>query len=181
MLLSGPNYRLSQIGIACFALVGAAGVVTAPIAGWVADRGWTRAATGLALGLVALCFPLTWLGGSGSVQGLLLLATAGVLLGVGVTVNVVLGQRAIFLLAAEHRGRLNGLYMAAFYLSGAAGSAIGAWAYAKGGWPLTSWTGFALPLAALIGFATEFRGRQPGRTRRGNTSEPPHQAHGHDH
>jgi predicted MFS family arabinose efflux permease len=164
LLLSGPVYLLSQIGIAWFALVGAAGVITAPIAGSIADRGWTRAATGIALGLVAICFPLTWLGRSGSTEGLLLLAAAGVLLGVGVTANVVLGQRAIFLLRAEHRGRLNGLFMAAFYLAGAAGSAIGAWAYARGGWPLASAIGFALPLVALVGFATEFRARQPGRT-----------------
>lgn len=158
LLLSGPDYRLSQIGIAWFALVGAAGVIAAPITGSVADRGWTRPATGMALVLAALCFPLTWLARSGSAEGLLLLAVAGVLLGVGVTANVVLGQRAIFLLGAEHRGRLNGLFMAAFYLAGAAGSAIGAWAYASGGWPLASTIGLALPLIALVGFATEFRG-----------------------
>lgn len=110
-------------------------------------------------------------------EGLLLLAVAGALLGVGVTANVVLGQRAIFLLGAEHRGRLNGLYMAAFYLSGAAGSAIGAWAYARGGWPLASVIGFVLPLVALAGFATEFRPRQPSRTLPKAASEPCHQAH----
>lgn len=161
LLLLGPHYRLSQVGVAWFALIGAAGVVAAPLAGRAADRGWTRAATGLALGLVALCFPMTWAGRGGSPQALVLLAVAGVLLGVGVTANVVLGQRAIFLLSAEHRGRLNGLYVASFYLSGAAGSAAGAWAYASDGWPLASAIGLALPLAALAGFAGEFRRPHP--------------------
>lgn len=157
LLLTGPHYQLSQIGVACFALVGAAGVVAAPIAGRLADRGWTRAATGSAIALVVLCFVLASLDARGSATGLILLAIAGALLGTGVTMNVVLGQRAIFLLGAEYRSRLNGLYMAAFYLSGALGSAIGSWAYGHGGWPLASALGLAMPLLALSGFATEFR------------------------
>lgn len=174
LLLSGPAYRLSQIGIAGFALVGAAGVVTAPIAGSLADHGWTRAATGIALGVVALSFPLTWLGRTGSTAGLLLLAAAGVLLSVGITANMVLGQRAILLLAAEHRGRLNGLYMAAFYLAGAAGSATGSWAYARGGWPLASCIGLALPLLALIGFVTELKPSPAGARPSRRTCRPSH-------
>ncbi len=156
LLLSGPDFRMSQVGIAWFALVETPGVVAATIAGGIADRGWTRPATGLALTLVALCFPITWFVQRGP-EALMLLATAAVLLGVGVTINVVLGQRAIFLLASEHRSRLNGVYMAAFYLSGALGSAVGVWAYARGGWQLASWIGLAMPIIALICFATEFR------------------------
>ncbi|MFX7017292.1 MFS transporter, partial [Acinetobacter baumannii] len=45
LVLAGPAYRLSQSGIAIFALLGVAGAVAAPIAGRVADRGWTRPAT----------------------------------------------------------------------------------------------------------------------------------------
>ena len=45
--------------------------------------------------------------------------------------------------------------MATFFLGGAVGSALGAWAYATGGWPLASWIGFALPAVALAWFATE--------------------------
>jgi predicted MFS family arabinose efflux permease len=157
LLLAGPDYRMSQFGIAWFALVGAAAVITAPIAGRLADRGWTRPATGVSIGVVAACFPLTRLAQPGSTAAFILLAAAGLLIGMGMTANVVLGQRAIFLLRAEHRSRLNGLYIAASYLSGAVGSAAGGWAYARGGWPLASWIGLTLPFAALIAFATEFR------------------------
>ena len=157
LLLAGPDYGMSQFGIAWFALVGAAAVITAPVAGRVADRGWTRAATGVSIGVVAACFPLTRLAHPGSTVACILLAAAGLFIGMGMTANVVLGQRAIFLLRAEHRSRLNGLYIAASYLSGAVGSAAGGLAYARGGWPLASWIGLALPLAALICFATEFR------------------------
>jgi predicted MFS family arabinose efflux permease len=60
-------------------------------------------------------------------------------------------------LAAEFRSRLNGLYMTAFFAGGAAGSALGGWAYAAGGWPLVSRIGFAFPIAALLFFVTELR------------------------
>jgi hypothetical protein len=45
--------------------------------------------------------------------------------------------------------------MTTFFLAGAAGSAVGGWAYATGGWALASSIGAALPIAALIYLATE--------------------------
>jgi predicted MFS family arabinose efflux permease len=72
-----------------------------------------------------------------------------------VAANLTFGQRIIFSLSAEYRSRLNGLYMAGFFLGGALGSAVGGWAYAHGGWMLASWIGMALPVAALLYFATE--------------------------
>jgi predicted MFS family arabinose efflux permease len=68
------------------------------------------------------------------------------------TANLTLGQRAIFVLGAEYRSRLNGLYMSAFFAGGAAGSTLGGVAYAFGGWNLASWIGFALPMLALAFF-----------------------------
>jgi predicted MFS family arabinose efflux permease len=45
--------------------------------------------------------------------------------------------------------------MTTFFLAGAAGSFIGAWAYAHGGWTLAAWIGGLLPMLALIYLATE--------------------------
>jgi predicted MFS family arabinose efflux permease len=104
---------------------------------------------------VAVAFAMTHLGEAGSIWALGLLVAAAILLDFGVSTNLVLGQRAIFALGAEHRSRLNGLYMATFFAGGAIGSALGGWAFAQGGWLLASWIGFALPVAALIYFATE--------------------------
>lgn len=86
---------------------------------------------------------------------LLALTAAAILLDFGVSANLVIGQRAIFALSAEHRSRLNGLYMAIFFVGGAIGSSVGAWAFARGGWPLASWIGFALPALALLYFRTD--------------------------
>ncbi|SDT35987.1 Predicted arabinose efflux permease, MFS family [Bradyrhizobium canariense] len=155
LLLAGPAFHLSQIGIAIFALVGAAGAISAPLAGRVADRGWTRPATAIAMLLTAGGFALTRLVDFGSTLSMVVLAAAAIAIDFGVQANVVLGYRTLFALGAESRSRLNGLYMTTFFLAGAAGSAIGGWAYANGGWTLVSWIGIGLPLAALIYLATE--------------------------
>lgn len=157
LYLSGPHFNLSQGEIALFALAGAAGTVAAPIAGRMADRGWTRAATFFALVAVALSFAVTHLAPEGSHLALAILVVAAIVLDFGVTTNLVLGQRAIFMLGAEFRSRLNGIYMATFFMGGAIGSAVGGWAYAVGEWQAASWIGFALPVAALLYFLTEKR------------------------
>ncbi|HWW06379.1 MFS transporter [Collimonas sp.] len=157
LLLAGPEFRLSQGGIALFALAGVAGAIASPIAGRFADRGWSKPATAFAMLAVAAAFLITHIGAYGSPLALGLLVVAGILLDFGVTTNLVLGQRAIFVLGAEYRSRLNGLYMATFFAGGALGSALGGLAFAHGGWLLASWLGFALPVVALLYFFTEQR------------------------
>jgi predicted MFS family arabinose efflux permease len=155
LVLAGPAFHMSQTGIALFALVGAAGAISAPIAGRLADRGWTRPATAVALLLTTGGFALTLLAAPGSPFSLAAFVAAAIAIDFGVQGNVVLGYRALFMLGAEQRSRLNGLYMTTFFLAGAAGSAIGAWAYVHGGWTLAAWIGGLLPMLALIYLATE--------------------------
>lgn len=155
LLLAGPEFGLSQRGIALFALAGVAGVIAAPLAGRVADRGWSRIATAVAILAVAIAFLITHLAPAGSSLALTLLVIAGILIDFGVQGNFVPGSRAIFALGPESRGRLNGLYMASFFGAAAIGSALGGWAFVHGGWVLASWIGLALPVIALVVFATE--------------------------
>ncbi|MGO4564192.1 MFS transporter [Rhizobium sp. 2YAF20] len=155
LLLASPAFGLSQNGIALFALAGAAGAVASPIAGRLADRGHTMWATAFAMLLAIGALLLAHVSGSGSMLALAMLTLSGILLDFGVQTNLVLGQRAIYALSAEHRSRLNGLYMATFFAGGAIGSAVGGWAYATGGWTLTSWMGVCFPVVALVIFATE--------------------------
>ena len=155
LLLAGPEFHLSQASIALFALAGVAGAVASPIAGRLADNGWTRPATGIAMVCVAVAFLMTHIAPHGSSWALGLLVVAAIVLDFGVSGNLTLGQRTIFALGAEHRSRLNGIYMATFFMGGAAGSAVGAFAYAYGGWWFASCFGFSLPVIALLYFATE--------------------------
>lgn len=155
MLLTSPIFHFSQKEVALFALVGVSGAVAAPVAGRLADKGWVRPATGLALALVIISVMLPLMIQSGSTFALVTLVVSAILLDMGVSANLVLGQRAIFSLGAEFRSRLNGLYMAIFFGGGAIGSAIGAWAYAMGGWKVAILIGIALPTIAMIYYATE--------------------------
>ncbi|MFC6653000.1 MFS transporter [Paenibacillus rhizoplanae] len=148
------EYHLSQQGIALFALAGVGGAVAAPIAGRLADKGWTRLLTGLGISLAVLSFILAYLLRDTSNFTLGLLVLTAILLDMSVSGNLVLGQRAIYSLGNETRGRLNGLFMAIFFIGGAVGSSLGGWAYAYGGWSLTTLIGLALPVLALIYFLT---------------------------
>ncbi|MCI1437287.1 MAG: MFS transporter [Acetobacter indonesiensis] len=155
LLLAGAPFHFSQGKIAFFAFVGVSGAIAAPIAGRIADRGWTWPATLAALALTAFAFTWTWF--AGERLFVIVLGLSGVVIDFGVTANLVLGQRALFALAPEHRARLNGLYMAIFFMGGAAGSAIGSWAYARGGWMLASEIGVFFPLLAFLVCLTERR------------------------
>jgi predicted MFS family arabinose efflux permease len=152
LLLAGPDYRMTQRGIALFALAGVSGAIAAPIAGRLADRGFSQPATGAAILLVAAAFLSTMVMAQGSTLALAVLVAAAIGVDFGVQGNFVLGLRAIFSLAPEARGRLNGVYLASLFAGGAFGSAVGAWAYERGGWPLASRIGLAAPLIALARF-----------------------------
>ncbi len=155
LLLASPLFNLSQAGIALFALAGVSGAIAAPLTGRVADKGWSRPATIFAMLAVAFAFLLTEVIDLGSTSSLAWLVVAAIALDFGVSANLALGQRAIFLLPAEYRGRLNGMFMATFFVGGALCSGVGAWAFAQGGWTLSAWIGFCLPVTALLYAATE--------------------------
>ncbi|QDS33902.1 MFS transporter [Brevibacillus brevis] len=155
LLLTSPIFHFSQKEVSLFALLGVSGAVAAPVAGRLADRGWARSATGLALALVTISGILPLVIQGSSTSALVTLVISAILLDMGVSANLVLGQRAIFSLGAEFRSRLNGLYMAIFFAGGAIGSATGGWAYAMGGWKSALLIGIALPVIALIYYMTE--------------------------
>jgi predicted MFS family arabinose efflux permease len=113
LLLTGPSFHMSQGGVALFALAGGAGAIAAPVAGRLADKGWTRPATAFSILAAAAAFLITRFADDASGGSLAVLVAAAILLDFGMTANLTLGQRAIFVLAAEFRSRLNGLYMAA--------------------------------------------------------------------
>ncbi len=153
LLLESPRFGFSQIGIGLFALVGAAGAIVSPFAGHAADRGQTRLVTGLALGGGGVAFVIALLGGL--VTSWPLLVLAAILLDMAVAANLVVGQRAIFAVGAEMRGRLNGLYLAMFFVGGAVGSLAAGIALAVGGWTAVCLVGLAFPLLAIAYFATD--------------------------
>ena len=156
LLLEGPAFHFSQIGIGLFALVGAGGAIASPFAGRAADAGHTRLVTGTAM-VVAIASLLAALAG-GAWHSVLVLVGAAFVLDMAVAATLVTGQRAIFSLAAEARGRLNGLFLAFFFLGGALGSFVAGIAYAHGGWTAACLVGALFPAASLAYFTTDPRG-----------------------
>jgi predicted MFS family arabinose efflux permease len=143
-LLSSPAYGMSQTQIGLFALAGATGALIAPVAGKLGDRGHGRSATGVAFALCAVAFLLTL------VHGLVPLVACAILLDLAVQSTLVIGQQAIYTLRPEERSRLNTLYIATFFVGGAAGSALAGVTYSRFHWAGIIVAGAALPLAAFL-------------------------------
>jgi predicted MFS family arabinose efflux permease len=140
------QYHLSQIQIAIFALIGAAGAAAAPIAGRIGDRGLGRPATGIVFALAAIAMVVAGLGA----HNLIVLAVAGILLDLAVQGNLVLSQQEIYALRPDARSRLTTVFIASVFFGGAIGSALSGVVYAQAGWGGVSVLGVVL---ALIGVA----------------------------
>jgi len=150
-LLLAQHFHYTQRGIGIFALVGAAGVAAAPIAGRLADQNLGRVGTLCSLSFVALAFIMSAIGDY--LHSVVTLAAAGVLLDCGVQATLVFGQRAIYALAPAMRSRLNGVFMAMFFTGGALGSAVTSPILLKFGFLGICAMGVALPVLALGWFA----------------------------
>jgi predicted MFS family arabinose efflux permease len=136
--LPDAPFDLDAKGIAAFALIGVAGAAATPIAGRWGDKGRARpmffAAHLLIIGSLALCAWASVL--ESQITGLLVLSLGTILLDVGITTDQTLGRRAINLLRPEARGRMNGLFVALFFVGGGIGAAAASLAWSFGGWTM---------------------------------------------
>ncbi len=154
--LASPAFGYSQREIALFGLAGATGALVAPIAGRLADAGYSRPVSLAAFLLSILGFVASLPGKTGSLIAML---AAALLIDGATQLSQITGQRAIYTLAPEVRSRLNGLFIGIFFLGGACGSAGAGFAYAHGGWPWAAAVGCAFSVAPLLIFLTEPRRR----------------------
>ncbi|KHK51348.1 MFS transporter [Ralstonia sp. A12] len=154
--LAAAPFHLSQNGIGIFALCGAAGVVAAPVAGRLADRGLVRlgtllahgsAATGLLLALASALVP-----GLSVPVMLAMLVVAALLLDFGAIGDQALGRYMVNTLSPEIRGRVNGLYTGAFFFGAAAGGGLAGVAWARAGWVGVSVLALGFVVAAALVF-----------------------------
>jgi len=154
-LLLIHTFHFSQSEVAIFALAGAGGALSAPLAGRLADRGLSRIATGSAL-FIGLCAFIV-AGWSGNYHHLIILIMAAIVLDACVQVCQVLSLRSLYMLAPELRGRLNGIFMTCVFICGALGSAFSVALYTHGGWIWVAMIGTFCPLIAFLAFFTERR------------------------
>jgi predicted MFS family arabinose efflux permease len=130
LLLSKPPYQFSSGTIGIFGLAGAAGVLSASMAGRMADMGWTRQMTGI----TSMLLVLSWLPlklGDHSVPMLVfgILALDLAVQGLHIT-----NQSRIYSLRPDARSRITSAYMAGYFAGGVFGSALSSFSYAHFGW-----------------------------------------------
>ena len=152
-LLASPQYGFSQLEIGLFALVGAAGALTAMAGGRVVDArpGLRWPASGVALAGLALAYIPIGLGGAHLGWVSLALLVVGVLvMDACVQGSHVINQSVIYDLLPEARSRLTTVYVTTMFAGGALGSFAGAQAYESWGWAGATLTAAAFPVAGLL-------------------------------
>ena len=155
-LLSGAPYHYGNAVIGLFGLVGVVGALAASAAGRLADRGHNGRTTTASILVMLVSWGILALGKT-SVTALL----AGIaLLDLGVQGLHISNQSAIYALRPEARSRLNTAYMVAYFLGGAAWSALASALYGWGGWAGVCILGAATALLALgVWLVTEVMSR----------------------
>jgi len=154
------RFHFSQNEVALFALAGAGGALSAPVAGWLADKGlswWTSLAS---LMLVALGF----VGAIPAVVAgsVITFAAAAILIDAAVQLNQVTGQKIIFALSKDARARVNAAYMTVVFVIGPMGSLIGSASFGIGGWAASATAGAAIAAITLTVFLLLDRGVSRG-------------------
>ncbi len=150
-LMLSDRLAMSQQEIALFALAGAGGALAAPIAGRLADRGYTRLMTvGAMLTLGLACYATGW---AADWHWLAALVVLTVVFDAAIQTNQITSQRIIFSAPQEIRGRVNAIYMTINFIGGAIGSVLGTITYHSGGWSTTAATGGLIAVVLLAIFA----------------------------
>ncbi|MBV9773409.1 MAG: MFS transporter [Gemmatimonadetes bacterium] len=128
-----------------FGLVGIVGALTAPFVGRLSERRSPRTTVGVGIGVGIAAYLCFFLAGS-TLAGLVV---GVILLDAGAQTTGVSNQARIYGLPAELHGRLNTVYMVAYFVGGALGSLLGAWAWGRWGWEGVCGVGLGMLLAAL--------------------------------
>ncbi|NDJ12735.1 MAG: MFS transporter [Acidobacteriia bacterium] len=153
-LLSTPPYHYGARMAGLFGLVGVAGAAVAPLAGKITDRRGPSTAIAVTIGFTVLGWLVFLVAGhwlAGLVVGV-------ILLDLGVQGCHVANQTRIYPLAPEARSRLNTVYMMTYFIGGAIGSAAGAFAWNRYGWPGVCAVGLSQGVAAFA-----FRGARQSK------------------
>ncbi len=156
-LFLADRFQLGQQGIGLFALAGCGGALVAPVAGRLADAGHSRAVTVaailvLSLSFLASCWTVTGL------PALVILTGLAMFIDAAIQANQVVGQKVIYGVAAEQRGRVNAIYMTRLFAGATIGSVLGTATYHRGSWLTTAGTGVTIGflLLVLVAFEPKF-------------------------
>ncbi|MGD7069858.1 MFS transporter [Acetobacter sp. AAB5] len=138
------RYHLNAEIAGMFGIIGAVGILFAPIAGKIADRTGPKAVIGLGIAIMLISWMVfgIWDRVAGLIAGVVLLdfGEQGVLIS---------NQSIIYALRPEARNRLNTIFMGGMFLGGAVGSAGASLAWEFYGWKAVCVFGFILVAIGL--------------------------------
>nr|WP_239556505.1 MFS transporter [Dyella flava] len=157
------HFHLGAQVAGAFGIVGAVGVLVAPLAGHVADRRGPHAV----IGIGAVVMLLSWVifAGWTSLAGLVV---GVILLDFGEQIALVCNQHVIYALRPEARSRVNTIFMGGMFVGGAVGSWFAGIAWQAYGWRAVAGLGVVFVLLGLgihaIGVAVRAKRRHADGT-----------------
>ena len=159
-LLAGEPYGFGDAQIGLVGLAGAAGALAASFVGRAADRGYARLTTGISVVLLVASWAALAAGGHSLAWFLIgFVAVDLAVQGVHIT-----NQNVVFALEPAARARMNSVYMVAYFVGGASGSALGTVAWTTGGWSGACIAGVALAVSAVGVWALDLRAERLAAT-----------------
>jgi predicted MFS family arabinose efflux permease len=150
ILLRSESLHFTNNEIALFGFVAIAGALLTPYIGKLGDKGYIYSMTNVSMVLVVVSIFLLFFVKDHSILSIALIVISGIILDIGVSGNMLLGQKVIFSLNPAIRNRLNGLYMTIFFLGGAFGSWIGSYSYYQFSPDTALLLALAFPMLALL-------------------------------
>ncbi|QFG27123.1 MFS transporter [Actinomadura sp. WMMB 499] len=151
LLLARDPYGWTESAIGLFGLVGVVGALTASVAGRLADRGLVQTVSGAGTVLLVA----SWLLLAGGERSLVWLFAGVVVLDLAHQMVLNSSQNVVYALRPEARNRINSAFMTVFFAGGAAGSALTAVVWARGGWTGVCVLGAALSAGTVVLWALE--------------------------
>ncbi|MFF0814105.1 MFS transporter [Rhodococcus sp. NPDC003318] len=152
-LLSGDPFGLDDVAIGLVGLAGVAGALMANATGRLADRGLVQFTSGGGVLLLCASWALFGLGAQHLVAFLIAMIVADMALQ---SVHVS-NQSIVYTLAPHARARVTSVYMTAYFIGGATGSALGSVAWSTHGWAGVCWLGLALAIGGAVLWLTDLR------------------------
>ncbi|MFK3710320.1 MFS transporter [Leclercia adecarboxylata] len=145
-LLASPPFNYSEGVIGLFGLAGAAGALGARPAGGLADKGKSHLTTSVGLVMLLLSWAAIWYGH----VSVLALIVGILVLDLTVQGVHITNQTVIYRVKPDARNRLTAGYMTSYFIGGAAGSLISAYAWQHAGWTGVCAVGTVMALVNLL-------------------------------
>lgn len=140
VLLTSSPFNLSDVLVGVVTLIGVFGALATAKIGKIADQGHTQSLTWIGLFVLAISWLFFYWGG----QYLFSYIIGYGVISLGLTIVHTSNQNIIFRLRPDSKSRINAIYMTAYFIGGACGSALGVYSWHHGGWSMTCLAGLCL-------------------------------------